>query len=42
MAQHIGEKTEVTLDLKGDETFDELIQTKESDQGLGSLYPMRS
>jgi len=25
--------------LKGDETFDELIQTKESDQGLGSLYP---
>ena len=25
--------------LRGDETFDELIQTKETDQGLGSLYP---
>ena len=25
--------------LRGDESFDELIQTKETDQGLGSLYP---
>jgi len=34
-----GAGTGEVVGLRGDETFDELIQTKETDQGLGSLYP---
>ena len=34
-----GAGTGEIVGLRGDETFDELIQTKETDQGLGSLYP---